>query len=152
MKNDLYIVKIMFKKIEMVCQYCDKIFFGNKNRKYCSYDCSHSSRKRREIHFCLECGKSFERQNWNVSAKYCSYDCKNKSQCCDVIDVSCSNCGKVFKRKNLKKHSGLNQFCSRTCLYQYNRGSNHYEWKELLRDKNIKLALKQWAQQIKNRD
>ena len=46
----------------------------------------------------------------------------------------------------------MNQFCSRTCLYQYNRGSNHYEWKELLRDKNIKLALKQWSQQIKNRD
>lgn len=140
------------KKVEIFCQYCNKIFLGSKNRKYCSYNCSHSSRKKRETHFCFVCGKSFERQNWNVSAKYCSYECKNKSQCCDIIDVTCSNCGKLFKRKNLKKYNGLNQFCSRACLYQYNRGSNHYEWKGSLHDKHIKLALKQWGQQIKNRD
>ena len=140
----------MYKQTEKYCEHCGNTFLGNKTRKYCSYNCSHTSRRKRTTHTCPVCNKIFERQNWNISAKYCSYKCKHKSQSSNIILIKCNNCNKEFKRKEHKinKHN----FCSHFCQIEFNRGSNHYEYKEFLHDKNIKLALKQWAKFIKERD
>ena len=103
---------------------------------------------------CPECGKEFERQLWNNNAKFCSYDCKTKSQSSRIVDATCINCNKTFTRKEhlLTRNKSGNIFCSKECSDQFNKGSNHYEWKEHLHDKHISLALKQWGLKIKERD
>lgn len=140
----------MYKAVEKICEQCNKSYLGTKTRKYCGYDCAKAARKKRVNLNCQHCNKKFEVQEWNKDAKFCSYDCKAKSQASEEIDITCNNCQKIFKRKEHK--IGKNNFCSKSCVDQFNRGSNHYEWKEHLHDKNLKLALKQWAVKIKERD
>lgn len=140
----------MFKSIEKTCEQCNKSYLGTKNRKYCGYDCAKAARRKRIILNCQYCNKEFEVQEWNKDAKFCSYDCKNKSQASEELDITCNNCQKIFKRKSHK--IGKNNFCSKSCVDQFNRGSNHYEWKEHLHNKSLKLALKQWAIKVKERD
>lgn len=140
----------MLKSVEKICEQCHKLYLGTKNRKYCGYDCAKAARKKRVNITCQNCNKEFEVQEYNKDAKFCSYDCKAKSQSSEELDVTCNNCQKIFKRKEHK--IGKNNFCSNSCANQFNRGSNHYEWKEHLHDKNLKLALKQWAIKIKERD
>ena len=133
----------MYKPVQKTCEYCKKIYIGNPYSKYCGYDCSHASRKRRIKLICQECGKSFERQNWNSDAKFCSYECKTKSQSSDMLTLTCTNCSKVFKRNASKVHKNKSghSFCCKKCADNFNSGSNHYEWKEHLHDKNKKTAL-----------
>ncbi len=140
----------MYKLFEKSCEHCGDKYLGTIKSKYCSYNCSHSSRRKRVILTCQECGKQFERQQWNSNAKYCSYNCKSKSQASDIISVICSYCSKPFLRKSHKLKD--NNFCSCTCASLFNKGSNHYEWKENLHDKNEKSTLKQWSVIIKQRD
>jgi len=144
----------MYKDVERVCIHCNKTYFGNPKTKYCGYDCSHAVRRSRITLICQSCGKSFERQSWNSDAKFCSYKCKVSNQSSEIVEVPCTNCGTLFKRKDhlLKKNISGNVFCSKECSNLYNSGINHYEWKEHLHDKNEKLALKQWALKIKERD
>lgn len=144
----------MYKQIERTCVHCGRTYLGNPNSKYCGYDCSHTARRRRIILICQECSKDFEVQSWSKSTKYCSFKCKVKAQSSDIIDVECTYCHKTFKRKEhlVTRNTSGNSFCSKQCADNFNRGSNHYEWKEHLHDKNEKLALKQWAVKIKERD
>jgi len=142
----------MNKKEEIICQFCNEKFMGIKGRKYCSYNCSHSSRKIIIKHICLICNKSFETQKWNNSTKYCSFKCKSKAQSSNIIAINCDNCNKSFNRKEHLITRSLNHFCCKKCSDEYHKGLNHYEWKEFLHDKHIKLALKQWSILIKERD
>jgi hypothetical protein len=142
----------MFKRITKTCVQCNNSYLGTKNSKYCGQNCSREARKKRVTVNCQHCNQDFEVQEWNKDAKYCSYDCKYKSQSSDVLTIICDNCKTPFERKEHLVGKGKHSFCSKICSNQFNIGSNHYEWKEHLHDKNIKLALKQWALKIKERD
>jgi hypothetical protein len=144
----------MYKAVEKTCNYCNKLYSGPKSRKYCGYDCSKAVRKRRVNLKCQNCNKEFEVQNWNKNAKFCSILCKVKHNSSKVLNLSCDFCKKEFERKDFKvsRNKSGKSFCSKSCANNFNKGSNHYEWKEYLHDKNLKLALKQWALKIKERD
>jgi endogenous inhibitor of DNA gyrase (YacG/DUF329 family) len=142
----------MYKLVEKNCIYCNINFLGSIHRKYCGYKCSKDARKKRVNLNCQNCNKEFEVQEWSKNSKFCSMECKVKSQTSDMIKVTCDNCSKEFKRKEHKLKNGKHKFCSKKCSDTFNTGSNHYEWKEHLHDKNLKLALKQWSLKIKERD
>ncbi len=142
----------MYKIVKKNCIYCNINFLGSTHRKYCGYKCSKDARKKRVSLICQNCNKEFEVQEWSKNSKFCSMDCKVKSQTSDMIKVTCDNCSKEFKRKEYKLKNGKHKFCSKKCSDTFNTGSNHYEWKEHLHDKNLKLALKQWSLKIKERD
>jgi 5-methylcytosine-specific restriction endonuclease McrA len=144
----------MYKPIEGTCLHCGKTYIGNPDSKYCGYGCSHASRKRRVTLVCQECGREFERQEWNSNAKFCSCECTYKNMSSNIIEVVCTNCKQVFLRKSHRANRAAsgNNFCSRKCLYIYNRGGNHYEWKEDIRELYPKDALNKWAAIIKKRD
>jgi len=143
-----------YKKETKVCEHCNQSFLGIKTSKYCGYKCSKESRKRRVTLTCLECSKEFERQEWNSDAKYCSISCKAKNQSSEILKIYCTNCSKEFKRKDFKvyRNKSGNSFCSSECSNEFNRGGNHYEWKENLHDKHYKSGLKQWSKIVKRRD
>ena len=140
----------MYKRIDKICLHCDNTYSGTKASKYCGYDCAKTSRKKRVTLNCQDCNKEFEVQEWNKDAKFCSYSCKVKNQSSNIVDITCNSCQTTFKRKEHKV--GKHNFCSKSCANEFNKGVNHYEWKEHLHDKNIKLALKQWSLKIKERD
>lgn len=144
----------MLKSVEKICEQCNKSYLGTKNRKYCGYDCAKNARKKRVNLTCQHCNNEFEVQEWNKNAKFCSIDCKAKYDSAEVLNLTCTFCKKEFERKDFKvyRNKSGNSFCSKCCANKFNRGSNHYEWKEHLHDKNIKLALKQWAVKVKERD
>jgi len=133
----------MYKIVKKNCIYCNINFLGSIHRKYCGYKCSKDARKKRVSLICQNCNKEFEVQEWSKNSKFCSMDCKVKNQTSDIIKVTCDNCSKEFKRKEYKLKNGKHKFCSKKCSDIFNTGSNHYEWKEHLHDKNLKLALKQ---------
>lgn len=138
-----------YKKEEKICECCGKKFFGIKTRKYCSQDCSHNARKRQKEIVCSECGKHFMVQEYR-DAKFCSQQCKIKNQTSESITVSCTNCGKEFERKSYK--IGENNFCCKECADEYNKGKNHYEWKEYLHIEGRKDAFRKWGRAVKARD
>lgn len=148
----------MYKKIERNCIHCGKTYLGNPNSKYCGYDCSHASRKRRITLICQECGKEFERQQWNSDAKFCIYNCKYKNDSSDIIEIECTNCHKIFKRKEYRanRNANGNSFCSKECADEFNKGSNHYEWKEDLyssyKGTHNKIKNKVKSQSIKSKN
>lgn len=144
----------MYGPVRGICKHCGKSYLGGPKSKYCGYACSHASRRRRINLVCQECSKKFEVQSWSKNTKYCSWGCKIKAQSANILTLSCTNCHKTFSRGDLKKHrhkSG-HSFCSKKCADEFNKGENHYEWKEFLHDKHKKLALKQWGIKIKERD
>lgn len=140
----------MYKAVEKICTQCNKSYLGAKNRKYCSYNCAKKAREKKVKLICFSCSKEFETQEWNKKAKFCSFACKVKSQTSEEVDVICNNCKKTFKRKLYKIID--NNYCSKSCANQFNKGCNHYEYKEHLHDKNFKLACKQWSLKIRERD
>jgi len=129
-----------YKKELKICEYCNQSFEGIKTRKYCSTECSHSSRKSRKILICEECNKEYEVQSYRDS-KFCSYDCKNKHQSSVEIELKCSHCETSFSRKEYKLNEKFN-FCSKVCSDLFHQGENHYEWKEYLHIKGRKDALR----------
>lgn len=75
----------------LTCIHCGQEFvaYGNRGRKYCSYDCYIQHRfysadriERRKVSYdlvCANCSKSF-RSLGNPNRKYCSRDCFNQHQ------------------------------------------------------------------------
>lgn len=72
-----------------ICQYCGKIIKVKENEKvsdvrkksFCNRECASKARigthyKRKEIRYCLNCGKRLNR----VNAKYCSNECQHEYQ------------------------------------------------------------------------
>ena len=138
-----------YKKEKRVCEYCGKEFLGIKTRKYCSKECSHNARKKQKEIICIECGKHFSVQEYR-DAKFCSQECKIKHQTTELANVKCTNCGKEFKRKPSKINE--NNFCCKKCADEYNKGENHYEWKDYLHIEGRKDALRKWGKSVKKRD
>ena len=135
-----------YKKEEKICECCGKKFLGIKTRKYCSQECSHNARKRQKEIICKECGKHFMVQEYR-NAKFCSQECKVKNQSAEIVTTICLNCGKEFSRKSYKilEHN----FCCKKCADIFNKGENHYEWKDYLHIKGRKDALKKWGKSVK---
>jgi hypothetical protein len=139
-----------YKPKERICEQCNNTYLGIPGRKYCGYKCSKKALENKKELNCSNCNKPFKVQNYR-DAKYCSIKCKNEYNSSPIIEKQCKNCGKLFNRKSHRVKSD-NSFCSRSCILIFNRGSNHYEYKEHLHDKHLKLALKQWGKIIKKRD
>lgn len=139
-----------------ICNNCKKEYkhsIDQKNRKYCGYKCAKQARESKKVHTCEYCKKKFITQTWNNKAKYCSRKCQHIHRHeLTFRKVTCKNCRKEFERNLYQLNKTKNTFCSQACSIVYNRGENHYEWKENLHDKNLKLALKQWGIKIKERD
>jgi endogenous inhibitor of DNA gyrase (YacG/DUF329 family) len=142
----------MYKLVEKTCGNCSVIFLGSKHRKYCGYSCAKETRKKRLHIICLHCNKQFEVAEWHKNAKFCSKECKVLNQSSLLEERHCEYCNNLFKRKEHKLKQSKHNFCSKFCANKFNTGSNHYEWKEHLHDKNLKLALKQWGNIVKERD
>ncbi len=139
----------MYKQEERICTCCNNTYSGNKTRKYCSYKCAKKVREKKKQINCVNCNISFVVQE-HREAKYCSKKCKWEYNTSETIEVECTNCKKKFDRKEHRIRGKI--FCSHICSSEYNRGKNHYEWKENLHDKHYKLALKQWGVSVKERD
>lgn len=137
------------------CLVCNKEFkhIPSDKRKYCGYGCSKKARESKKTLKCNICNKEYIVQSHRQS-KYCSKVCKIKSHSSKIITISCSNCNKNFEIKEHLAGRGKNgrSFCSKKCATDFNSGKNHYEWKENLHDKHLKLALTQWGKKIKERD
>lgn len=138
------------------CNFCGKSFNVDHrqiNKNYCSTECRNLSRYKNPKFLCLECGKEFI-FNQNKNKKFCSYSCFRtfSDKHSTKKELSCVNCGKIFLRNPGEIKKAKRHFCSVDCRYDYNKGKNHYEWKENLHDKHYKLALKQWGIKVKERD
>ena len=138
-----------YKKEEKTCEYCGNIFLGIKTRKYCSQECSHNARKKQKEIICLECGISFVAQEYR-DAKFCSQECKIKNQTAELKIIECTNCGLNFERKSYKINE--NNFCCKSCSDEYNKGRNHYEWKDYLHIEGRKDAFRKWGRAVKLKD
>jgi len=70
-------------KKEFVCLNCGKVFVndikhGNRERKFCSYPCSHEYKiKHKKVNsfVCEHCGKEFIDENGNKKRRFCSFEC-----------------------------------------------------------------------------
>lgn len=101
---------------------------------------------------CEHCGNNYSVQKYRTeSARFCSQACKKESQKDEMVTSTCKHCSRKFDRSKFKL-KGKNSFCSKKCADAYNKGSNHYEYKEHLHDKHFKLALKQWSLKVKEKD
>lgn len=139
---------------EKKCLYCGSIFkydLDHKSRKYCNQVCSHLSRHKKVTKTCQQCNSIFVVQQWN-DAKYCSYSCYVDYMTSPFVKCICKHCGVEFMRKKCRIEKSKSVFCTKRCSDIYNVGRNHYEYKDNLHHKHLKLGLKQWGTIIKERD
>ncbi len=85
------------------CEVCGKSFRPTAiNRKYCSRECYYTSQHRRQILVCEQCGKAFQRHDYQMRRQgkhiYCSKVCTGLGRQ-KRIDQHCAVCGKAFKRR-----------------------------------------------------
>lgn len=109
------------------CKYCGKEvyvpLYRTKSFKYCSRRCLALDCRTIITSICQICGKKFEHICSRAKkAKYCSRECFYKAQHLKgSIEVSCKNCGKIFRTSPSHKRI----FCTRECkrIYQLNKWS-----------------------------
>lgn len=113
--------------VKVKCTFCGKEFFRSKGRfneakkfswkQYCSWMCLSKDKLKRQILFCENCGKRFERTPCEISPhNYCSQSCaalvnnKKYPKTRRVILKTCTECGKKYKKStnNIK-------YCSLSC-------------------------------------
>lgn len=115
--------------IKVKCAFCRKEFFrriGQFNeakkfswKQYCSWKCLSGDKIKRQIFFCENCSKSFERTPCGISShNYCSQSCaaivnnKKYPKKEKAILKTCTECGKKYKKStNNIKYCSL--FCRR---------------------------------------
>lgn len=109
----------------IACFECGKVVEKKTyHHKYCSAKCKAAEfiRGGRRLKFstsCVRCGVQFRPENY--TARFCSRDCAIKSLQEAVPLVSCSGCGKSFRKKKGKASKGTNHFCSRQCQGDFYR-------------------------------
>lgn len=119
--------------VELKCAFCGKKFFREKGRfneakkfnwkQYCSWKCLSKNKLKRQMLFCENCGKRFERTPHEISPhNYCSQSCaaiinnKNRPER-GAKTIRCKNCGKKFKKWILNNK----KYCSRKCMGEAKR-------------------------------
>ncbi len=113
--------------IKVKCAFCGKEFFRRKGqfneakkfswKQYCSWKCLSKDKLKRQILFCENCGKRFERTPCGISShNYCSQSCaaimnnKKYPKTRKAILKTCTECNKKYKKStnNIK-------YCSLSC-------------------------------------
>lgn len=109
--------------IELICQYCNSIFYVTNNlskQKYCSIVCRGLAGRKRIIRVCRTCKKEFEcipSHSEDGTGIYCSTSCKNTGR--KPLPKKCLFCGKEFTSKNRKR-----KYCSRSCVCKHRSANN----------------------------
>ena len=127
------------KYIDRVCQHCGKIFSApskEENRKFCSLDCFHASR-RAPGRRCVVCGKKIDPRR-GKTVRCCSHSCAGVLKIREgkvrqkapprMEERICRHCGKTFT----VKRSSNRTLCSEKC-----RGENYKQTQEKRRDKEL---------------
>ncbi len=121
--------------VKVKCAFCGKEFFRKKGqfkeakkfgwKQYCSWKCLTKDKIKRQVLFCENCGKHFERTPCGVSPhNYCSHSCamimNNKryprKNGLKPILKTCRICGNQYK-----KSSGNKKYCSMKCRSEAKR-------------------------------
>lgn len=104
----------MSKKIDLVCQYCNKEYnlppSKAKNSRFCSKECRIDSQKKEKKEFnCRFCNKTFLTKRFDQ--EYCDMKCYKKDVKLERIDLECEYCGKNF----IKAINRKTKYCSKDC-------------------------------------
>lgn len=106
-------------RAQVKCDGCGKEFtkmpYLVRPTNYCSVSCYHLSSKRKEVHSCTKCGKSFEIKKYLIDqgyGKYCSRQCQHLDYPRQV-NIICKQCGKKFSKP--PSQAKLSIFCSKKC-------------------------------------
>jgi len=110
------------ERIKVTCLQCNKTFLAypcDRDRKFCSKECSDESHRIRLIHECENCGKTFNIIPSQLSrgwGKYCSRSCwkldiHQKAESA-LVKKTCSYCGNTFIAHN---HNNDSKYCSNKC-------------------------------------
>lgn len=91
------------QKIEVICTYCDKIYFKTKKKILSNF------------------------KTFNLYPKFCS----NKCQCMSirhlhVVSTTCINCDKYFNLRKSQYQKSVNHFCSKSCSATFNNKNKTY--------------------------
>lgn len=102
-----------------ICEYCGKEFWkpNNKNRKYCSRQCTGKARKSGEIIKCECCGKKVYKYEVHLKKHkhhFCSLKCANVFQRKNKIEFTCKICGKEFVQSKSRRRYNFS-YCSLEC-------------------------------------
>jgi hypothetical protein len=106
--------KVRDRVILKQCQLCEKKVKTtdfNQRRNVC-LDCASKQRKKeKEKPSCVQCGKPCsEKRN-----RFCSFACFNENRSFGFVEITCSNCGKVFTRKKRLAQKYSAHACSVQC-------------------------------------
>lgn len=109
---------------------------------------------------CVFCNKSFKKRtgDYNRTEKsgkkhFCSKECSANSH---YVELKCSTCGKVYRRKKSRIYGKEYNFCSRECqdknIDYILRGNEHYFYKDGKSSGNRGKGWKRIRKQIRKRD
>ena len=85
------------QKIEVICTYCDKVYFKAKKRILSNF------------------------KTFNLYPKFCSNKCQRMSERhLHVVETTCTNCGKYFDLRISQYQRSFNHFCSKSCAATFN--------------------------------
>ena len=114
------------KKIRFKCEYCGKIFFTYKNRRFCKYiycslKCAYLDRKKKIGQLA---------PNWQGKTK----------------EYICYTCGKKFKRASstVKNNKSRHLFCSLACAYKKNHPYKKFQYKNIYFRSSWESLFAQW--------
>ena len=146
------IVKRKKNKI-ITCVLCKKEFRDWRYHKFCSLKCAVDFKRQNIKVKCKWCGKVYFVTKTRLKyTKYCSKKCFDCAQKEPRKKIKCNNCGKIIIRRIGKLKGHKKHFCCRKCYLVFNRGKNHYEYKELKHLTHDGYKLDRWAMDVKKRD
>lgn len=112
-------------KRKFICKECEKEFFDNVDRKFCSRSCSATFNNRdvfiKKERYCLNCGKEIE-----TGRKYCSRDCQFDYQYKDYIEK-----WKDGKVDGNKKPDGISGYVRRYIFKKYDNKCSKCGWNDV---------------------
>ncbi|MFA7287297.1 MAG: hypothetical protein WC055_00295 [Melioribacteraceae bacterium] len=132
--------KDRFKQIDVSCPNCGKEFWvpesqfnRTKSKKfYCSVKCR--SEHSNILSICSGCGKEFIKKSYDKGGLFCSNECYFKS-IRNRVKTNCAFCGKEIEKSRHQFDTQDNCFCSRECLFSWQRenwqGESHPNYSQI---------------------
>lgn len=122
-------------KIVVSCKQCGneiytklgKVNSGRAN--YCSAKCGNEAKRKERVPvMCPECGKkhTIRLKELAKGRRYCSIECFYSS---GWTTLTCTQCGKEFKRYKSLTSEQDHVFCSPKCFYQFRTGERNNLWR-----------------------